>query len=196
LFRRGFMASFRLLDRAAGDFKRPLRLVTVEQHPLPTPCGEWTVYDLVSHQIGGMRMYAELLAGGSREAALTALNSGLLGSNWVETFEIAYRAMFDAFSEPGALGRTVQHPNNAAMPATMLFRGAVGELALHGWDLARAIGADEELDDEVVAEVWSFYSSVSASLGTSGIFGSGASGTVPESASLQTRLLDVSGRRP
>jgi hypothetical protein len=36
-------------------------------------------------------------------------------------------------------------------PATTLVDMQLGELAVHGWDLAPAIGADETLDPDVVA---------------------------------------------
>ena len=43
------------------------------------------------------------------------------------------------------------------IPATQLFEMRIGELALHGGDLTRAIGADETLDPEVVAAVGALY---------------------------------------
>jgi len=72
----------------------------------------------------------------------------------------------------------------------------IGELAVHGWDLARGIGADEALDPDVVAVLWAHYEPISDCLRSSGVFGSGASGTCPDSAPLQARLLDLLGRRP
>lgn len=51
------MASFELLDRAANGFGTRLRLVTDAQRTLPTPCAEFNVRDLVTHQIRGMRTY-------------------------------------------------------------------------------------------------------------------------------------------
>jgi len=72
----------------------------------------------------------------------------------------------------------------------------VGDALLHSWDLARAISADDQLDPELVAEVWAGMSPMAGFIGKSGFFGSGASGAVGHDASLQTRLLDLSGRRP
>jgi hypothetical protein len=51
------MTSFELLDRAANEFDKRLRLVTDAQRTLPTPCAEFNVRDLVTHQIQSMREY-------------------------------------------------------------------------------------------------------------------------------------------
>jgi hypothetical protein len=44
----------------------------------------------------------------------------------------------------------------SGIPAAMRLDLRLGELAVHSWDLARAIGADETLDPEVVAALWAF----------------------------------------
>ena len=190
------MASFDLLDRAAHEFDNRLRLVTAAQHALPTPCGEFSVRDLVAHQIYGMRGFTLLLNGAPREGA-EAFEGGDIGpADWVGVFNSDYQVMRDAFDAPGALERTVRHPIMGDIPASMLFDIRVNELAVHAWDLARAIGADETLDSDVVASIWAFGEPMAEILPSLGIFGSGASGTVPDSAPLQTRLLDLLGRRP
>jgi uncharacterized protein (TIGR03086 family) len=190
------MASFELLDRAASEFDKRLRLVTDAQHALPTPCGEFNVRDLVTHQIQGMRGFTLLLNGATREGA-EALGSCDIGSeDWRGAFNSSYQTMRDAFAAPGAMERTVTHPIMGNIPASMLFDIRMNELAVHAWDLARAIGADETLDPEVVASIWAFGEPMADILPSLGIFGSGASGEVPDSAPLQTRLLDLLGRRP
>lgn len=191
------MASFELLDRAADEFETRLRLVTDAQRTLPTPCEEWNVRDLVTHLIRGMRLYTLLLHGATGDVATKALEGFDVGSeDWAGVFRSGYRTMRDAFDAPGALERTVSHPGLGDIPATMLFDMRLTEFAVHGWDLARAIGADETIDPEIVAALWAFVEPWSAMLPSTGYVGSGASGDVPDSAPLQTRLLDLLGRRP
>ena len=55
-----------------------------------------------------------------------------------------------AFREPGALARTAHHPAGERTGAQLL-EMRVLDVAVHTWDLARAIGADESLDPDVVA---------------------------------------------
>jgi uncharacterized protein (TIGR03086 family) len=189
------MASFELLDRAANGFETRLRLVTDAQRTLPTPCSERNVHDLVTHQIMGMRMYTLLLQGAAREVVAKEQDSDIGSDDWVAAFSGAYQTMREAFGAPGALERTVAHPRRGEIPSTMLFDMGLMELAVHGWDLARAIGADETLDPDVVAALWAYAEPLSAMLPSTGYFAS-PSGEVPDSAPLQTRLLDLLGRRP
>ena len=66
------------------------------------------------------------------------------------------------------------------------------DLLVHGWDLARAIGADETLDAESVELVYEQMKPHEAELKASGVFGSTV---VPqEGADLQMQLLAVFGR--
>jgi uncharacterized protein (TIGR03086 family) len=95
-----------------------------------------------------------LLHGAAREVVAEEQQSGIGSDDWIAAFRSAYRTMREAFCAPGALERTVAHPGMGDIPAAMLFDLRLGELAVHGWDLARAIGADETLDPEVVAALW------------------------------------------
>jgi len=82
------------------------------------------------------------------------------------------------------------------MPGAQLLGFRIGDLALHTWDLARAIGGDEELDEGLTANVWETLEPMAPFIGEIGVFGTGPSGTVGSDAPLQTRLLGVTGRRP
>jgi hypothetical protein len=82
------------------------------------------------------------------------------------------------------------------MPGAQLLGFRVGDLLVHSWDLARAIGADESLDPEVVAVVATNIEPMRPFIGQVGMFGDGPSGTLDKSADAQTALLDLMGRRP
>ena len=130
----------------------------------------------------------------ARPARLSLKKSDIGSDDWIAAFGSAYRTMRGAFCAPGALERTIAHPGMGDIPAAMLFDVQLMELAVHGWDLARAIGADETLDPEVVDALWAFAEPLSGMLPSTGYFAS-PSGEVPDSAPLQTRLLDLLGRR-
>ena len=70
------------------------------------------------------------------------------------------------------------------------------DLTVHAWDLARAIGQDLSLDPDLVAVVWGNVEPMLGFIATTGVFGAGPSGTVPDDAPLERRLLDAMGRRP
>lgn len=141
-----------------------------------------------------MRIYTLLLHGATREVVAKEQQSDMGSDEWIGAFSGAYRTMRDAFCAPGALEGTVAHPGMGDIPAAMLFGMQLGELAVHGRDLARAIGADETLDPEVVAALRAFAEPLSGMLPSTGYFHS-PSGDVPDTAPLQTRLLDLLGRR-
>ena len=68
----------------------------------------------------------------------------------------------------------------------------VADVTIHSWDLARAVGADDRLDDELVAHVWTVFEPQRDTLQASGVFASPV--PIPDDAPLQSRLLALTGR--
>jgi uncharacterized protein (TIGR03086 family) len=68
----------------------------------------------------------------------------------------------------------------------------VADVTIHSWDLARAVGASEELDGELVAAVWTVFEPQRDALELSGLFASPV--PVADDAPLQSRLLALTGR--
>jgi uncharacterized protein (TIGR03086 family) len=143
-----------------------------------------------------MRRYTLLLNQATGDGGVEASESRDLGPNdWIGAFNSEHRAMREAFQASGAFERTVAHPGMSEIAATNLIDMGMGELAVHGWDLARAIGADQTIDPQVVAVVRAFFEPLHGIQASTGYFSS-TSGDVPDSAPQQTRLLDLLGRRP
>lgn len=140
-------------------------------------------------------MAAALGAGGTRNDAIAVLGVDHLGDDPLGSIEAALGAQLDAFAQPDIAGRVFQHPAGD-MPGAQVLRFRVGDLLVHRWDLARAIGADETLDADLVEEVWEGIEPMLPMIAASGVFGSGPSGDVSAEAPLQVRLLDAMGRRP
>ena len=183
------------LDSAHLEVRQRLQLVSPQQWDLPTPCDGWSVGDLVQHMAVGATMARQILAGETwtRETVVEVVSSAPdLKAEW-EWRTAEERAGFAAL---GASDRTVAHPVMGDIPCSQFLGMRVGDALLHAWDLARAIGTDEQLDPDLVAEVWAGMSPMAGFIGKSGFFGSGPSGAVGEDAALQDRLLDLSGRRP
>ncbi len=87
--------------------------------------------------------------------------------------------------------RRVDHPLREITGREFL-DSRVFDITLHTWDLARPIGADEELAPDLVDAVIAIVEHGPPGKG----FGVDALGLAPLHASPQARLLDVSGRRP
>ena len=82
------------------------------------------------------------------------------------------------------------------IPRQMFVGFRIGDQTAHAWDLARAIGADETLDPELLQAAWANVQPQGDMIKSSGMFGTGASGSVPDDAPLQDRYLDFIGRTP
>lgn len=73
-------------------------------------------------------------------------------------------------------------------------RQQTSDVTIHTWDLARAVGADERLDPDLVEAVWSDLDGQRDMLAESGLFSDPVD--LPDDASLQDRLIALTGRDP
>lgn len=189
------MDFFEAFERSASEFERRLRLVREDQWGDPTPCEEWTVRELVNHVVGAGVLSTELLHGGSAEAMVAGFGREYLGDDPVQAYLDSVDEQRQAFAEPGALERTCHH-RLGDIPGWQLLGFRVTDHLLHAWDLARAIGADEHLDQEVVELIYGAMAGMGDGVAATGVFGTGASGAVADDAPTQAKLLDLAGRRP
>ena len=104
----------------------------------PTPCKDWDVKGVIGHIIGGAQMFTAIVKG--EEFKPTAPGDDLSGS-----FLAAKQALVDAFSDPAVFGRTFTFPFGA-FPAPAGMGIMLMETFVHGWDLAKGLGVDAEID--------------------------------------------------
>ncbi len=189
------MQPFDALATADAHFDQVIRQVVTDDLDRPTPCPGWTVRDLLRHVVGGNRMSVVLLEGGSADDAMAVRNDDLLGDDFLLAYEDSVADSRTAFVECDSLEQTVHHPMGD-IPAAQLLGYRITDLTLHGWDLARAIGADDTIDDALAEHVLESLLPMAPVIAKVGVFGEGPSGAVADDAPVQTRLLDLSGRRP
>jgi uncharacterized protein (TIGR03086 family) len=182
-----------LLVVANGEFSRRLRLVRPDDWSRPTPCSEWDVRALVNHVVGGNVRYALLLRGAPTSEVEATRAVDHLGDDALASFVATADAVVASFREDGALDRIAHHATGDRTGRELLSMRIL-DAAVHGWDLARAIGADESLDDEVVAFLLSY--SAELDLGPQQRSFATAGGDTPPDASPQDQLLHRLGRRP
>jgi uncharacterized protein (TIGR03086 family) len=189
------MEPLEALARADAEFDRRLRAITPDDLDRATPCDGWTVRDLVNHVVIGNRMSVVLLEGGSREDGIALFATDALGDDYLLAYEDTVADARAEFAAPGALDLTVHHAIGD-IPATQFLEFRIADLTLHTWDLARAVGADEQLDPELCEHVLESLLPMKPFIGTFGVFGQGPSGDVGDDAPAQLRVLDLTGRRP
>lgn len=181
------------LRRARSEFQRRVVQVRADHVALPTPCSEWTVRSLLAHVIGGNHAYVALLHGSNAEQFRAILAGFEVGDDPLQQFRRSAAEVIAAFGEPGALERTVQHPMGE-VPAVQLLGMRVTEWTIHGWDLARAIDADDSLDVKLVESLYARLAPRVHALASTGYFQPPTE--LPDTAPLQDKLLDLLGRRP
>ena len=191
------MEAIAALKTANAEFESRLREIGPRDWASATPCSEWDVRALVNHVLLGTRMSIQVLAGMPREEVIAGLDDDLLegAPDPVAGFVELADEMVAGFSAPGGLEGIVEHPGGD-FPRAMFVGFRVADAALHAWDLATAIGADDGLDNELVQFLWDDAQPQREMLAATGMFGESASGTVGDSAPLQTQYLDLMGRRP
>jgi len=177
--------------QAAGQFGARVLDVGAEQWHLPTPCSDWDVHALVNHLVYENRWAVDLVAGKTVADVGDKYEGDLLGSDPVSAWHESLAAARDALDEPGVLDRTV-HLSYGDEAAGEYLTQLVTDLAVHGWDLSRAIGADERIDPELVGFMWQAWKDREELIRGSGMFGDHID--VAPDADPQTRLLALFGR--
>jgi uncharacterized protein (TIGR03086 family) len=135
--------------RAGDGFGRVLGAVAPDQWGRPTPCPDWDVHRLVNHVVRGNLNYRDLVRGASAAQFLRLRDADALGQDPVAAFAASVRECASAFAEPGAVDRVVDYPLGPLTGGRAL-AVRTADTVVHTWDLARATGADEELDAELI----------------------------------------------
>ncbi|MEV5124064.1 TIGR03086 family metal-binding protein [Streptomyces decoyicus] len=159
-----------------------------------TPCTDWSVRDLVNHLTAEQLWVPRLVRDGATIADVGAEYDGdVLGEDPVAAWDRAAVAAVAAFSERGALNRTVQLSYGSG-PAGAYCTQMMADAVVHAWDLSRAIGADERLPGPLARAALREVEPYASGLNASGLFA--AAVEPPAGADDLTRLLCLLGRRP
>ncbi|WP_106189305.1 TIGR03086 family metal-binding protein [Umezawaea tangerina] len=178
---------------AIREFDRRVRRVRPEQWSLDTPCEKWSVRDLVGHIVHEQLWAPELLAGCTPEQVGDRFDGDNLGADPVHSWVLAAAAAREAWITPKALLRPV-HLSFGKSTAVEYGWQMTTDLAVHSWDLARAIGADERIDPNLALAVLEYLEPQVDSWRSMGVFGPAV--PVPDDTDVETRLLAVTGRTP
>jgi len=184
------------LDRralaAAGDM---VARVAADQLGNPTPCPDWTLRDLIAHLVAHNNGFAAAARGETVPAS--AWDGGPVGGQPYPAYLESATLASEAFAAPDALGRQVELPGLGAFPLRIAIGFHFVDYLIHGWDVARAIGATGDPDEELTATALKFASrwpADPASRGPGAPFGPVVD--VPAGAPPFDRLLGLLGRPP
>ena len=120
-----------------------------DQLDAQTPCDEWNVRRLIDHLLAAQQMFASGPSGGT-VAPPGGPPPELVGEDPAGQYEDARKATVHAYSQPGALERTVKG-SSGDVPAAQVLGIAFCDQLIHGWDLARGTGQDATMPADLAA---------------------------------------------
>jgi len=173
-------------------FDSHLAAVGADQWSGATPCTDWDVTALVDHVLDETRWVAPLVQGLDLAAAgdvvAAAPSTGDRQADWVPALAQAR----DAFGAPGAIDGTVTLSYGEDSTRSYCDQMSFDAL-VHGWDLARGIGAPDRMPGDLVGWALEYAQPLVEMAAGSGMFAPPLD--VAADADAQTRLLALVGRR-
>lgn len=154
----------------------------------PAPCDGWVARDVVRHMV-------EWMPSMLRGADITLTAGPSVDDDPAGAWQHLADSLQALLDDPETAGREF----DAGPPGRMTVSGIIGmimlgDVFLHTWDLARAIGVDDTLDPAIVAEMYDGMQPMDEMLRASGHYGPKVD--VPADADTQTRLIAFVGRNP
>jgi uncharacterized protein (TIGR03086 family) len=184
-----------LVADAAAPFATIARTAARTPLTAPTPCAGWTVGELVNHLLyWGPVLAAAGGRSGVRASAHAEGDVDLVRDDWPARLVTVVADVARAWSVPAAWTGTVSLGTPEPLPAGMIGGMALGELVVHGWDLARAAGVDVEWPQPVAEAVLEAVRGMAEQGRGMGVFGPEV--PVAEDAPALDRALGLSGRDP
>jgi len=177
------------LDEAFQSTRAVLGRVGGQQLGLATPCQSWNVGQLVSHMVAAPRVGVAALQGGEWSDGGTDYSKGDFLAAYDETAE----QTLAAFSEPGALERTVRLPFTE-VPGAFLRMMITTDQFTHGWDLARATAQPTDLQPALAEELLGQVAIPDELRGEDGVAPFGPERPAPAGACPADRLAALLGR--
>jgi uncharacterized protein (TIGR03086 family) len=161
----------------------------------PTPCGDYTVADLLAHAMGLTIAFRDAADNKGSPAQDAEPGRVALDPGWREALPGRLLAMATAWHSPQAW-EGLTKVGGGTMPATIAGQAGLNELVIHGWDLARGTGQPYCVDEASAQAAVEFLrlASAAAEPGQRGPFGPAIE--VPPGASTLDRAVALSGRDP
>ncbi len=182
-----------LYRRAVEEFGARVRTVSDDQWSSPTPASEWDVRALVNHVLNENQWVPPLLEGLTIAEVGDRFEGDQLGSDpWSSWTDVAVAAL--AACQDDDVPLRVVHVSFGDITGEDYLAQVTTDHVIHTWDLARATGADEHLDPELVDFALGYLVPQAEDWRAAGAFGPAVK--VPPGADRQTELLALTGRDP
>lgn len=179
-------------ERAQQGFSALVESMESGDWTKPTPNPGWDVRTLVNHLVNENLWTPPLFEGQTIGQVGSRFDGDVLGNEPLASWEGARSTALSAIKEPGAPERTI-HVSWGDISGYEYISQLFADHLIHGWDLAKAIGADETLDPELADLCYEIFAPQEQMMRDSGAYGTKVE--IPQDASPQTRLLALFGRK-
>src|SRR5690242_20745042 len=148
------------LEPATRRLAELVRTVPDDRLDAPTPCAHTSVGALLNH-IDGFGIAFTSAARKESASGQASFDGSHLGDDWRNRIPQRLDALAAAWREPDAwTGMTAA--GGLDLPGEVAGVIALDEVVLHGWDVARAIGRDYDVDDASLEAIHGFVAQFSA----------------------------------
>lgn len=171
------------LTHLVGQFDARVQAAPATAWANPAPCEGWTATDVVEHVAGSANRMSAGLTG--TEPAMFDKSDVVASWNGTRDRLLSTVASAD-------LSQTVEGPFGPQPAEQVIGRLMCTDVLVHTWDLARAVGGDEQLDADAVAAAYSGLKPMDAMIRMPGVFGPKID--TAAGADLQTEFLNFLGR--
>lgn len=172
-----------------------VRAITPDQLANQTPCAEYDVRALVNHLLF---WGPSLAAAGNKEivppSAAAESDVDLTTGDWRSALLTTLDDMDEAWTPQEAWEGATRIVGPTETPSRVIGGMIVGELVVHGWDLASATGQELTLDDDLLAFLLDELSAGAEQGRQMGVYGPEV--PVPGDAPTLDRVLGLTGREP
>jgi uncharacterized protein (TIGR03086 family) len=132
--------------------------VTLDHLDRPTPCAGWNLGDLLTHMTVQHYGFAAAARGNGADLAVwePTTVADAVAADPAGAYAKAATEVLEAFSADGVLDATFALPEfgpDATVPGAMAIGFHFVDYVVHGWDVARTIGAPFELPADVINAV-------------------------------------------
>ena len=186
-----------LYEAAAQGFRQILSGVRADQMGSTTPCTKWSVQALINHNLK-VAGFAQGVIQGNITVNPMDVSGSLPAEGAVAALDAGVARILELAKAPGFLERELNTPYGP-MSGGHFLMNPFTDLLIHRWDLAKGTGQNTTLDSGLVQAC---YNAIAPNMeafrniefGGDHVFGPEIS--VPASASMQDKLIGITGRQP
>lgn len=181
-----------LYEGAVQQMLPTLAAVREDQLGGPTPCTEWSVQNLITHNLKVPDFVHGIIQGNNTTNPME-VGGPLPAEGARDAFAAGTTRVADLMKSTNDWNQIVETPFGP-LPITRWVMFPILDLVLHRWDLAKGTGQDASIDSGLADVCFRAMQGAAEGGRQTGAFGPEVS--VPLSASIQDKLLGVSGRQP